>query len=63
MPENVTDLQKLRDSITFMTRASKTYRAQVKEARDRQAQLERESPDTTLPSDSLKGDTTPFRPT
>lgn len=63
MPENVTDLTKLRDAMTFMAGASRNYRKKVKDLKERKEALDNEPQVSISPSTSLKGDTTPSGPT
>ena len=60
MGENVTDLSKLRDSMTFMAAASKNYRAKVKSQKEKKEALAIEPQVSSTPDLSTNGETSPF---
>ena len=63
MAENITDLNKLKESMTFMAVASKNYRDKVRAQQIRKAALESEGQEIITPSSNLNGDTSPFSKT
>ena len=59
MPKNVTDMDKLRQSIEFMSKASKDYQVKVKDQLTKKEAIESPIQETTLPPQSLNGFTDP----
>jgi hypothetical protein len=53
------NLDKLKDSLTFMSQGAKQYRAKVNEQKEKKRVQEQSQSDTNLPSESTNGNTLP----